>query len=221
MNETNGGVRHFSVRDIVAVVFRRKVPVTIVMVVVAAAALTAASRTSSVYEAAAKVFLRRSGPTPLATSWTPFYGLEEEMNTEVEIVRSVDVMSRAVEILNEKGVFFESVVGDSVVRREPTIGDISAGLSATPIEQSNVILVRYTGTTPHFVQEAANAAAEAYVQHRIQVRSASGIEQYFRDQLGLLEARLLDLITAELELMKSANIYDLEWQYQMTINRKT
>jgi uncharacterized protein involved in exopolysaccharide biosynthesis len=156
----------------------------------------------------------------LATSWTPFYGLEEEMNTEVEIVGSVDVMSRAVEILKEKGVHYEVIVGDSVVRREPTIGDIAAGLSATPIEMSNVIMIRFTGSTPRFVEEAANAAAEAYVEHRVRVRSASGIEEYFRDQLAILEARLLDLINAEMELRKEANIYDLEWQYQMTIGRK-
>lgn len=221
MNGNDTGGRHFSIRDVLAVMFRRKVPVTIVAVVVAATALTAASRTSSVYEAAAKVFLRRSGATLLATSWTPFYGLEEEMNTEVEIIGSVEVMSRAVEILNEKGVYFESLVGDSVVKREPRLGDIAAGLSATPIEMSNVILVKFTGSRPGFVEEAANAAAKAYVEHRIQVRSATGIEEYFRDQLALLEARLLDLTAAELELRKEANVYDLEWQQQMTISRKT
>jgi succinoglycan biosynthesis transport protein ExoP len=220
MNGNDTGGRHFSIRDILAVVFRRKVPVTIVAVIVAATALTAASRTSAVYEAAAKVYLRRSGATPLATSWTPFYGLEEEMNTEVEIIGSVEVMSRAVEILEERGVYFESVVGDSVVRREPTIADIAAGLSATPIEMSNVILVRYTGSMPAFVGEAANAAAEAYVEERIQVRSAGGIENYFRDQLSMLEAKLLDLITAEMKLRKETDIYDLEWQYRTIISRK-
>jgi succinoglycan biosynthesis transport protein ExoP len=220
MNGNDTGARHFSVRDILAVVFRRKVPVTIVAVVVAATALTAASRTSSVYDATAKVFLRRSGATPLANSWTPFYGLEEEMNTEVEIVRSVDVMSRAVEILEEEGVYYETTVGDSVVRRDPTIGDISAGLSATPIEMSNVLLIKYTGSMPRFVEAAANAAAEAYVEHRIEVRSSTGIQGYFEDQLSMLEDRLLDLSSAELELRKESNIYDLEWQYQMTIGRK-
>jgi len=220
MNGIDTGGRQLSARDILTVVFRRKVPIGIVAVVVAATALTAASRTSSVYEAAAKVLLRRTGATPLATTWTPFYGLEEEMNTEVEIIRSVDVMSRAVEILKEKGVYFVQSVGDSVLRREPTVGDIAAGLSATPVEMSNVILVRYTGSMPRFVGEAANAAAQAYVEHRIRVRSATGIEDYFRDRIALVEARLLDLISAELKLRKEAEIYDLEWQYHVAIGRR-
>ena len=122
--------------------------------------------------------------------------------------------------MKDNGVYFEMAVGDSVVRREPTIGDIATGLSATPVEMSNVIIVRYTGSMPNFVEAAANAAADAYVEHRKRVRSTSGIEDYFRDELTLLEARLLDLITAELEMRREARIYDLEWQYQMTIARK-
>jgi uncharacterized protein involved in exopolysaccharide biosynthesis len=220
MNGSETGGRQISAREVLAVIFRRKVPVGIVAVVVAAATLAAASRTSSVYVASSKVFLRRLGATPLSTSWTPFYGLEEEMNTEVEIVRSVDVMARAVEKLKEKGVSYDLAVGDSIIRREPAIGDIAAGLSAVPIEMSNVLLVKYTGTMPGFVEEAANAAAEAYVEYRVRVRSSSGMEDYFQDQIALLEGRLLDLITAEMQMRKQANIYDLEWQYQLTISRK-
>jgi uncharacterized protein involved in exopolysaccharide biosynthesis len=209
MNGNDTGARQISARDILTVVFRRKIPIAIVAVIVAGATLTAASRTSSVYEAVAKVFIRRTGPTPVATTWTPYYGLEEEMNTEVEIVQSVEVMARAVEILNERHVYFENMVGDSVIRREPTIGDIAAGLSAVPVEM------------PNFVEAAANAAAEAYVEHRIQVRSTTGIEDYFQEQLALLEDRLLNLISAEMHLRKESNIYDLAWQNQMAIARKS
>jgi succinoglycan biosynthesis transport protein ExoP len=221
MNGNDSGSRQISGRDILTVIFRRKVPVAVVAVIVAAATLTAASRTGSVYEAASKIFIRRSGPSPTTTTWTPYYGLEEEMNTEVEIAQSVDVMQRAVEVLNERGVYFQTQVGDSVMRRKPTIGDVAAGLSVTPIEMSNVLLVKYTGSNPSFVEAAANAVAEAYVEHRVEVRSSSGIEEYFRDQLSLLEAKLLDLITQQLHIRKESNIFDLEWQNQTAIARKS
>jgi succinoglycan biosynthesis transport protein ExoP len=220
MNGNDNGSRQISARDILTVIFRRKIPIAVVAVIVAAAALTAASRTSSVYEATAKVFIRRIGPTPVVTSWTPYYGLEEEMNTEVEIVQSVEVMARAVEILDEEHVYYETAVGDSILRRRPTIAEMSAGLSAEPVEMSNILLVKYTGSMPNFVQAAANAAAEAYVEHRIQVRSTSGIEDYFQEQLAMLEDRLLNLISAEMRLRKESNIYDLDWQNQMVIARK-
>jgi succinoglycan biosynthesis transport protein ExoP len=221
MNGIDTGGHQVSARDILTVVFRRKVAVTVVAVIVAAAALTAASRTSSVYEAAAKIFIRRTGPTPVATTWTPYYGLEEEMNTEVELVRSAEVMERAVEILKEKGLYYEQAVGDSIIRRAPTLGDVSAGLSARPVEMANVLFISYTGSSPRFVEAVANAAAEAYVEHRIEIRSSSGIQDYFKDQLALLEARLLELISLELKLRKEAGIYDMEWQYRAAISRRS
>ena len=104
MNGNDTGTPQISAREILTVVFRRKIPIAICAVAIAAAALSAASRTTSVYQGFAKVLVRRSGATPLATTWTPFYGLEEEMNTEVELITTEIVMSRAVDLLKEKGV---------------------------------------------------------------------------------------------------------------------
>ncbi len=221
MNGNGTESRQISAREILTVIFRRKVPIIIVAVIVAAIALTAASRTSSIYEGTAKVLVRRMGASPLVTTWTPFFGLEEEMNTEVEIITSAVVMQRAAEILRERNVYVKHEVGDSVVLTEPTFGDVAAGISATPVEMSNVLLVRYTGTDPEFVSEAANAAAEAYIEHRVPVRSSGGIQAYFDEQLSIVEARLIDLISTELMLRREGGIYDLEWQYHAQIGRQT
>jgi succinoglycan biosynthesis transport protein ExoP len=221
VNGTNGGTSQVSAREILTVVFRRRVPVVLVAVVVAAAALTAASRTSSVYNATAKVLLRRMGPSPLATAWTPFYGLEEEMNTEVQIVNTLSVMERAAEILRAKGVFVVKELDDTVITREPTAGDIGAGLSAAPIDKSNIILIHFRGANPEFAREAADAAAQAYVEHRVPVRMVGGLEDYFEDQMAAVTQRLLDLKQTELELQKQGEIYDLEWQQRTAIGDKS
>jgi uncharacterized protein involved in exopolysaccharide biosynthesis len=221
MNGNEIESRQISAREILMVIFRRKVPIVIVAVIVAAIALTAASRTSSVYEGTAKVLVRRMGATPLITTWTPFFELEEEMNTEVEIITSTAVMESAVEILKAREVYIEHEVGDSVLLVEPTLADMALGISATPVEMSNVILVRYTGYDPEFVIEAANAAAEAYIEHRVPVRSSPGAQEYFNEQMAVVEARLLDLVTTELMLRKEGAVYDLEWQYRMQISRQS
>ena len=221
MNGTDTGGGQISAREILTVIFRRKVPIIICTVAIAAATLTAASRTASVYQATAKILLRRMGATPLATTWTPFYGLEEEMNTEVELITTEPVLERAVTKLKEKGVYIHIASGDTEITREPTIGDLRAGVSATPVEMSNIILVRFTGSDPHFVSEAANAIAEAYVEHRIQLRKAGSTVDFFQDQLRSLEDRLLSLKQQELALRKQGGIYDLEWQYRVAISRKS
>ena len=72
MTSNGAGGTQISAREILTVIFRRKVPIIICAVAVGAAALSAASRTTSVYHATAKVLLRRTGAHPLATTWTPF-----------------------------------------------------------------------------------------------------------------------------------------------------
>jgi uncharacterized protein involved in exopolysaccharide biosynthesis len=221
MTGNGSGGSQISAREILTVIFRRKVPIILCAIVVAAAALSAASRTTSVYQATAKVLLRRTGAHPLATSWTPFYGLEEEMNTEVELVNTATVLDHAVDILRDENVRVHVAVADSQVTREPTVGDLRAGIDAYPVEMSNVMLIRYTGADPAFVGEAANAVAKAYVEYRAQVRKSGDMKNFFEDQLAVLEGRLMGLIESELELRKQGEIYDLEWQYQTAISRSS
>ncbi|MFH1313601.1 MAG: Wzz/FepE/Etk N-terminal domain-containing protein [Candidatus Eisenbacteria bacterium] len=221
MTGNGAGGSQISAREILTVIFRRKIPIILCAVVVAAAALSAASRTTSVYQATAKVLLRRTGAHPLATTWTPFYGLEEEMNTEVELVNTTTVLERALEILSERKVYLHVAVGDSQIAKAPTVGDLRAGIAAYPVEMSNVMLIRYTGADPDFVGEAANAIASAYVEYRVHVRKSGDMKDFFEDQLALVQARLMDLTENELALRKQGGIYDLEWQYQTAIARSS
>ena len=219
-NNHDNGRTQISAREILTVVFRRKIPILICAVVVAAVALTAASRTVSVYEGTVKVLLRRMGPTALATTWTPFYGLEEEMNTEVEIVSTTSVLERSLEILEERERYITERVGDSLYTRQPTLDDLAAGVSAVPVEMSNVILIRYRGADPNFSAYAAEAVADAYVEHRVVVRKSADIEDFFEEQLRRTEERLIDLKEHELALRKEGEIYDLEYQQTVAIRNR-
>jgi uncharacterized protein involved in exopolysaccharide biosynthesis len=222
MNNNNheNGRAQISAREILTVVFRRKVPILLCAAVIAAVALTAASRTVSVYEGTVKVLLRRMGATALATTWTPFYGLEEEMNTEVEIVSTTSVLGRALEILKERDTYISERVGDSLYTRQPTLDDLAGGVSALPVEMSNIILIKYRGADPNFAAYAAEAVAEAYVEHRVAVRKTGGIEEFFEDQLRRTEERLIDLKEHELELRKEGEIYDLQFQQTVAIRNR-
>lgn len=219
-NYNDVGRPQISSREILTVIFRRKVPILLCAIIVAASALMAASRTTSIHVATVKVLLRRMGATALATTWTPFYGLEEEMNTEVEIVSTPSVLQRALDILKEKGVMVTVSRGDSVVTRQPTMRDLMGGVSAQPVEMSNVMLIKYRGGDPNFAAEAAEAAAQAYVEHRVLVRKAGGIEEFFQEQLRQTEQRLIELKEHELQLRREGEVYDLEYQQTIMIRNK-
>ncbi|MFZ1948136.1 MAG: Wzz/FepE/Etk N-terminal domain-containing protein [bacterium] len=220
MNGNDTGGAQVSSREILTVIFRRRVPIIVCALIVTAAALSAAYRSKSVYDATAKVLLHRTGATPLTTSWTPFYGLEEEMNTEVEILTSEPVLAGAVDLLNQRGVTVAETVKKRRTTRPPTVRDIGAGVSAEPLEMSNIIVIRFRGADAAFVREAANAVAEAYVTYRMQVRGTPGVEEYFEDQLARVGSRLVELSKRELNLRKASGVYDREWQQRATMNHE-
>jgi uncharacterized protein involved in exopolysaccharide biosynthesis len=220
MNGNDTGSTQISARELFAVIFRRRVPILVCALIVAAAALSAATRAKTFYDATATVLLRRTGASALATTWTPFYGLEEEMNTEVEIVTANPVLTRAVEILNEKGVMVTSTVKDKTTERLPTLADLSGGVSAVPVEASNIMRVKFRSASPSFARAAANAVAEAYVEYRVIARKTTGIEDYYQDQISRLDNQLMDLHREDLQLRKQGNVYDREWQDRTIINRQ-
>jgi len=221
VNGNDTGGTQISSREILTVIFRRRIPILVCALIVTAAALSAASRAKSVYDATAKVLIRRQGATALSTTWTPFYGLEEEMNTEVEIIISEPVLERAIGILNAKGVAFVEAKKKKKIARPPTVDDLAGGVSADPIEKSNILLIKFRGTQPGFAADAANAIADAYVEFRVQVRKTGGLDNYFQDQISDLENRLLDLSMDELKLRMEGGVYDREWQQRITLNRQS
>ncbi|HVP58890.1 MAG TPA: Wzz/FepE/Etk N-terminal domain-containing protein [bacterium] len=220
MNGNDTGGSQISSREILTVIFRRRVPIIVCGLIVTAAALSAAARSRSVYDATAKVLVKRTGATALATSWTPFYALEEEMNTEVQIVTSQPVIERAVQILNEKGVSVVVAKKKAKTSRPPTTDDLAAGVSAEPLAKSNIMFIRFRGSDPKFVGEADDAIANAYVEYRVQVRKSVGLDEYFGEQIGTLENKLLDLSKNEMDLRMKGRVYDLEWQQRVTLNRE-
>jgi uncharacterized protein involved in exopolysaccharide biosynthesis len=220
MNGNDSSGTQISPREILAVIFRRRVPIIVCALIVTAAALSAASRAKTVYDSTTKILVRRTPASVLTTTWTPYFQLEEEMNTEVEIVMSEPVLERAVQILNEAGVSVVTTKKKHKTSRPPTTGDLAAGLSAEPLEQSNIMLIKFRGGDPTFVRAAANAMADAYVEYRVQVRKSAGLEEYFGEQLATLENKLLDLSRSELDLRIKGGIYDREWQQRITLNRQ-
>jgi len=220
MNGNDMGSTQISAREVFAVLFRRRIPILICALIVAAAALSAATRAKTFYDATAKVLLRRTGASTLATTWTPFYDLEEEMNTEMEIVTAGPVLERAVELLNQKGVIVPGVAKKHQPARPPTLEDVSAGVTAAPLEASNIMQIKFRSAWPGFAREAANAVAEAYVEYRVMARKTVGIEDYYQDQITRLDQRLLDLHKEDLNLRKNGQIYDREFQQRASINRQ-
>lgn len=217
--------RPFSLRDMVALVFRRKWVILGIFFVTLAMGVSASLRTTSEFMATSKVLIRRSEASSFQKSRSPFLGLEEEMNTEIEILRSTPVLERALNYVQaeikeataeERAELFPPETPDEKYH-EPSASWIAKSLQAEPVELSNVIMIRFRNQNPATARMLADAVANAYVVERIAVRRNPMLESFFQDRSAGLRDRLLDLRTELGQLQIESGIYDQEWQQRLNL----
>lgn len=217
--------RQFSFRDMLAMVFRRKWIILSIFFVMLATGISASFQSTSEFMATAKVLIRRDGGSQLARTQNKTHGLDEEMNTEIEILRSTPVLDRAVDYVEaeiadlsdaEKAELFPAE-DESMAYTPPTPGWLNKNLQAEPVEQSNVIMIRFRHENPATARMLADAVSNAYVVERVAVRRNPMLESFFQDHTAGLKDRLLDLRMELGELQIESGVYDEEWQQRLNL----
>jgi uncharacterized protein involved in exopolysaccharide biosynthesis len=223
--EGRAEVRQFSTRDMLAMIFRRKWVILTIFLVTLAMGISASLKTTSEYQAVAKVLLRRSEGSSFQKTRSPYLGLEEEMNTEIEILRSDPVLLRAIAEIErevagatdaEKALLFPPEE-PGVKWQKPTPKWVNKSLQAEPIETSNVITIRFRHTNPATARMLADAVANSYVAERISVRRSPMLESFFQERSQDIQEKLLDLRTELGQVQVESGIYDQEWQQRLNL----
>jgi chain length determinant protein EpsF len=119
------------------------------------------------------------------------------MATQLEIIRSERVASRAVKILGvERSAAAVAQWREATNAKIPLeryfAGVLERGLSVEPARGSNVIVLTFAGPDPLFVQAAANAFAQAYMDVSVELRVAPARQtaSFLDEQTKTLRANL-------------------------------
>jgi uncharacterized protein involved in exopolysaccharide biosynthesis len=217
--------QQFTARDMLAMVFRRKWVILSIFLVTLAMGVSASLKTTSEFQATAKVLIRRAEGSSFAKQSAPQFGLEEEMNTEIEILRSEPVLRRALTYVDseleevdpeELATLFPPETADEPYHL-PNARWIEKNLQAEPIEKSNVIMIRFRHQNAKTARILTDAVASAYVVERISVRRNPMLESFFQDRTSNLRDRLLDLRTELGQLQIEAGVYDEDWQQRVNL----
>jgi len=222
---TKAESRQFSFRDMLAMVFRRKWVILSIFLGTLAMGVSASLKSTSEFQATAKVLIRRSEGSSFQRQKSPYLGLEEEMNTEIEILRSNPVMNRAVTYVENEMTQFTDIERaelfppeeDGELYHAPTAEWLNKNLQAEPVEISNVIMIRFRHESPATARMLADAVANAYVVERIAVRRNPMLESFFQDRTSGLKDRLLDLRTELGQLQIESGVYNEEWQQKLNL----
>lgn len=188
-------------RELAIVLFRRrKVFAWVAISVLCASLLYAAFATS--YEAHMKILVRRGrAEAPVSAGLNAPLDLtriavtEEELNSEVELLRDREVLRKVVE---ETGAsardWFQLIrIGESPAARvERATRRLATKIVVEPVKKSDLIAIRFRAGDPESAQKVLQSLARAYVEKHASVHRPAGESRFFEQQMNEARAELED-----------------------------
>ena len=147
------------------------------------------------YEAHMKLLLRRGRSDPVASpqptspaDFTRYEISEEELNSEVELLRDEDLLKQVVQStgLGPAG----TVDTERTPKVERAVRKLARSLTVEPVRKSNLIQVRYRATDPQEAVRVLAALSTVYVRKRTELQRPSGEFQFFETQTAESRRRL-------------------------------
>lgn len=217
-------------RDIVVVLFRQRWTMLITFGI-AVVALAVSGLWVSKYEARMKILVRHQRSDAMVTSsanalsqYTSDHVNEEDLNSEVELLNSDDLLREVVMTTGLSGKSGSPANRKDEVKIAIAVRKLSKDLKIEPLRKTDVISVTYQAHEPQVAVEVLNALAVAYTEKHLAVHRSTGEFKFFDQQMeqyqqGLdrAQARLSDftrgtgVVSAGLErdsALKEADEFD-------------
>ncbi|PYX33051.1 MAG: hypothetical protein DMG77_02120 [Acidobacteria bacterium] len=210
-NGNGSGSFSFTARDVVAIGFRhQRVMVLCFLGVVLGVGLSALLLPSK-YRAETKLLVKRERVDPVITpeqnAPMVFHDTvgEEEINSEVELIQSQDVLHKVVTTCGlDKKSFLSGLMhpGETPENRtDRAILRLRSDLQLEVIKKTNVISIAYESHKPHLAQQVLKTLDEAYLQKHLDVHHPTGQFAFFDQEA---EQYKKDMMAAEAQLNQFA-----------------
>ncbi len=216
MNESltsYGQQRSYSItaRDVAAIGFRHQKVLILCFVGVVLGVGLSSLFLPTKYKSETKLLVKRERVDPVisAQSNVPMTVhdtvSEEEINSEVELITSSDVLQKVVTTCNlDKKKFLSSILHPWQTpqnRTDKAIADLRAELQLEVLKKTNVISIGYESHDPKVAQKVLQTLDEAYLQKHLDVHHPSGQFEFFDQQA---EKYHQDMMAAEAQLKQFA-----------------
>ena len=199
--------RQATIREFLAVVFRRRLVILGLFGVTTATVLWIALTTPLEYSSSGRVLMRRGEKESVFEAGRQITaGWEEELSSELQVIRSVPVLKRAREYLR---------ASDSTL----TIHIAARSIDAEVVGKSNVIAIGYSDADPVVAQRACDAVLNAYIEYRTRDMQLNYPHQFFDTELARVKGDLDAKVEARRAFAEGAGVTDLAEERHHLLNR--
>lgn len=181
----NQAVSFLTARDILAVLFRHPVAMTITFLgILGGVALSGVWKPQ--YQAQMKILVLRQRADALVSSSANApvpepQVTEEELNSEIELLNSHELLAQVVRSTHLEGQR-HWWTGDREVRVATAVRQLSKNLKIDPVRKSHIIMIRYAAHDPKRAAAVLTALGVAYKAKHAEVHWPPGEYQFFDEQ---------------------------------------
>ena len=173
-------VRQATAREFLAVVFRRKWIIIGMFLVTTATVLSVALTTPTNFLSSGRILVKRGErQSVLRPDRQIFSDWEQELGSEMQIVKSVPVVKRARELMA-----IEAAKLHQPMELDPASIDVEV------MGKSNVIAIGYMSLDPALAQVACASVMDAYVEYRRSRAISESPAKFFEQGVADLEAQI-------------------------------
>jgi len=190
-------IRDTSLRDFLSVAFRRKWVVVGVLVAALGVVFIMEALSPALYESYSQLLISRGQPESAYNSNVRVLSWEEDLNSELETIKSAHILQLAQKLLDEQKV------KDS--RGRPVKIDPAQITTTTP-GKSSVIWLRVRDRDAVSAKEIARAISQAYTNFRLSVRTVPEIDAFFREEIESVRAQLEDWEQRRADFMSEESV---------------
>ncbi|HYM81469.1 MAG TPA: Wzz/FepE/Etk N-terminal domain-containing protein [Candidatus Limnocylindria bacterium] len=195
-------------REFLTVVFRRKWLIIGLFVVTTITVLVVAFATPMSYVSAGRVLVKRGEPESALNPYRRSQGSwEEELGSELEIIKSHPVVERAREILKS-----ETVPGTATI----PLGVGQVGVQV--LGRSNALLITYEDRDPVIAQRACDAMVRAYIDYRQSLLTLGYPQRFFNTEIGDLERQLNEKVETRRGFSNRSGVVEISEQRRKALD---
>jgi uncharacterized protein involved in exopolysaccharide biosynthesis len=217
-----------TMRDLLLIVFRQRRLLLVSFVATFAAVLLYGLLTPS-YQAQMKVLVRRGRIDPVATSTPtqpPLFReevTEEELNSEVELLRDEQILHQVVKasgLASERRPWFwESATDNQEVQLARAVSRMENRLKVVPVRKTALIAVTYASSDPAQAAQVLNTLASAYLERHLLVRRPSGEFNFFEQQVVQSRRGLEEAASRLIQFTRDQNVVSAGLERDMSLQK--
>lgn len=198
-----------TVKDFLEVIFRRKWMIIGIVLVATVVVFVMNMREPAVYASSGRLMVQRGEATGVFNPYVRVLTWEEEIASQIEMIKSEVVVGRAREIVED--MFPEGYSSDERLY----VHSVESGVVGT----SNVLWVNYISRDPIFCRAATDAVLNSYKEYYLTVRTPPEMEDFFMEELSGLQERIDHLRERKARFGTEWRIIDIKHQQISTLNR--